>query len=245
MSIKYNLLVWSEDVSKFIKECTDKGIPKEINKLIILGSELKVDDLKALSKIDISYSIDNKYSDSKNLTEVFLLGMCFSEETEFTERIGLAGFSPLSKEVMDIAKVSNIPVINWTSLKGKISTRKPKNPSKTDSNKTTEAKKAPVKEKEASTKKNTPIKEKPIKETPIKEKSKKGLSIKDLIMNSSLSPEQKKYFTEESALERVKNAVEHASDENIGLPFQLKMAFGESGAALEALLKKNFKALRK
>jgi len=254
----YIVLVWAEDVGKFAKDCQTKGVPKEINRVVILGEELKVGDLKALGELKgLAYDIDNEYSKNRSLSEIFLLGSCATKR-EGDVQTGLAFYAPPSKEALEVAKNTGIPVVSVSQLgkakseqtktrtARKATSNKERNPSKESLKQTEEIEVASVSA-EGILKGTTETKKKAAAVTCSKKSDLSPMQekIKEILSKSGLAKDDALLFLTNESLANMEKAVRDALDEKIGFPFQLQMHFGKNSEVLTRLLAKDFKNLRK
>ena len=232
MDTKYVALVWTDDIANFSKEFEKTSLPKEIERLVVVGANIRVEDLLKLRELEgVDYDIFPVFG-PKTLTEIYFLGRCQATAEKEAEEIGLAGYSPLDKETLEFAKNAQIPVANFKQLKNAPSQRQPKSKSGESKKNTGETK---------------PDKKQPlVTETKKKTKSTGVLkSIEQVLKKSGLSQETYAFFTEEKNTLVIKDAIKNAFDAKIGLPFQLKMRFGNKSSLIESALVENFEKLRK
>lgn len=237
--MKYILLLWTEDIAKFVKEYANKVNTVSFIKTIILGNQLKVEDYKALNSLEnFVYEIDEEYSINRNISEVFVFGKCVEYAKIKKDTITFVTYQNASKELLDLGKNINFPILSYSQLI-----------------------KTPIKKeimKKESTKKEVPVKEKKgvvtlqIKKTESSTIKKNGNStkkdikeeIKKIIMKSTLEESQKEFFLKDSSIENIKKSILNASDISIGLPFQLQMHFGTNGKQIESFIQKKFDFLK-
>lgn len=235
---KYSVLVWAEDAGAFAKECQSKGFPKEIERLFILGEELKICDFKLLNEVvPIPYVLDREIAKDKVFSEIFMLGRC----AEYNEINGLSNgfitYKLCDKKTAEIAKTAGISILQWNQLF--------KNKSTTKKQETKPVKKKPITEEKPAETMEIPKKRTPKQSISPKEYSSLCEELASLIKDSTINSKTKEFYLSLERLKNLETVIKNASDENIGLPFQLQMYFGKDGELILGLLKKHFKKLKK
>lgn len=241
----YNVLVWASEAGKFAKEfCIKQKVAECINKILILGNEMRIEDLKALNIIEnsgVPVVIDEDVFGAKRDTELFILGKCAAER-EFNDSLsdlGLVTYSSADKSTVEAAKRLNLPLITWTGLNNtKQQTSRTRNVTKKTETKTTVArtkKEAILRETEKEISANTKV-----------SIQKNNSTIGKLLKNAKLPKEITGLLTQEM-LHNIERAVNNASDPEIGLPMLIKMYCGfteEISKQIAKVIAPEFKTLK-
>lgn len=239
------LFLWAQDVSKFtsLVQSIDKD---SVSRILILGNEIKMEDLKALQALQMEFEVDSADLEEKELSEVFILGQVYERHC------GLLLCSPLSKKASDFAKRMGIPTElllpkkntgKKTGIVKKEKTKKVSVPSKEES---------PVKqvaslEQEEKGTSSKPGKKPEAEQTPPRTETstvKREAPLLAMIEQSRMTPEEKKFFSKPGNLSMLEDVIRKAPTVE-SLPFQLKMTFGEKALAMEMVLKKQFEKVKK
>lgn len=254
----YNVLVWANETGKFANDFIQKArLPFSINRIWILGNEMKIEDLKAVKSVEntgIQIVIDEDMFQDKRDTELFMLGKCAAEresESSLSE-LGLALYSPADKSVVEVAKKLGISVTTWSNLcsakqsgtkaKKNVS-KKPESVSKnSDTTVTEKPTKNTVKEKKVSKAVSTNLEEnKP------RTSSKAVNNDVSKILKSAKLPKQIANLLDDKKISEIEKAIARASDAEIGLPMLLSMFSGfseEDAKEIAKALAPQFKILK-
>lgn len=227
------LLIWNDEIQKLsdlIKE--NKKLPSMFDKFIVLGTELRISEYNKLRQLPIP---DDKLELSTALSEkkdtlLFVLGM-LKERKESR----VCTISSVPRDMADFAKEQEIELLSMAAA-AKNSDKKVSKPRA--SRKTAEPK--GVKELKNEDPEPTAAKE---EETPVMNPPEDAPT--DGLLEKLVKIAEEKTGCEYSKrMEEIRKAVTNASDKEIGLPFQLKMLFGEDGKALSEELAGHYEELK-
>lgn len=235
------LLIWSDEIQKLsdlIKE--NKKLPSMFDKFTVLGTELRISEYNKLRQLPIP---DDKLELSTALPEkkdtlLFVLGM-LKERKESRVYV----ISSVPKDMTDFAKEQEMEFLSMAaavkSTDKKVSKPRVRNlrknePGVEESNKSLNLN--DIKETYPATE---PVKNESIDESEKTEETVPGL-LEDLIK----AAEEKTGNDYSKRIDEIRKAVAAASDEKIGLPFQMQMLFGEKGQALADELTGHFRELK-
>ena len=223
----YNVLVWAADAGKFAKDfCINQKCVDDINKIWVLGNELRIEDLKALNNVEafgVSVVIDEDVFGIKRDTELFVLGKCAAERdaNKSQSDLGLAVYTAADKSTVEASKKLGISLINWAGLNNvKQSAGKSKNTKKKIAT-------TPIETQTTATHKETTKKDtkNEISQSSKVNNIKTNSTIVKILKSTKLSKEITSLLTKE-ALDNIEKAINNASDPEIGLPMLIKIYCG-------------------
>lgn len=227
------LLIWSDEIQKLsdlIKE--NKKLPSMFDKFTVLGTELRISEYNKLrqlpipdDKLDLSTALPEKRD-----TLLFVLGM-LKERKESR----VCTISSVPRDMADFAKEQEIELLSMAAAAKNSDKKvsKPRAPRKTAEPKGVKELKNEDPEPVAAKEEETPMMNPP-ENTPTDELLEKLVKI----------AEEKTGCEYSKRMNEIKKAVTNASDKEIGLPFQLKMLFGEDGKALSEELTEHYEELK-
>ena len=227
------LLIWNDEIQKLsdlIKE--NKKLPSMFDKFIVLGTELRISEYNKLRQLPIP---DDKLELSTALSEkkdtlLFVLGM-LKERKESR----VCTISSVPRDMADFAKEQEIELLSMAAAAKNSDKKvsKPRAPRKTAEPKGVKEKKKEDPEPTAAKEEETPVMNPP-EDAPT-----------DGLLEKLVKIAEEKTGCEYSKrMEEIRKAVANASDKEIGLPFQLKMLFGEDGKALSEELAGHYEELK-
>ena len=227
------LLIWSDEIQKLsdlIRE--NKKLPSMFDKFTVLGTELRISEYNKLrqlpipdDKLDLSTALPEKRD-----TLLFVLGM-LKERKESR----VCTISSVPRDMADFAKEQEIELLPIAAAAKNSDKKvsKPRAPRKTAEPKGVKELKNEDPEQVAAKEEETSMMNPP-ENTPTDELLEKLVKI----------AEEKTGCEYSKRMDEIKKAITNASDKEIGLPFQLKMLFGEDGKALNGELAGFFRELK-
>lgn len=237
---KINIIIQSEDIDKFLKNYKD-GLKAQNNRIIIIGTELKVESLNIIQRLQKAEKITNEIQymtvlGEKKNTILIIIGMAF----ESGEPIKYV--SAIDKDILSLAQSIGVSMEPYTV------TEKPKPKTKRC---VTEKSKTDISEtvigiKEEGTIKKTSENIKKTKAIGEKVKKPKEINcIKELtqfITTANIPQEDKETLVE--SLDIVYEAIVAATEAEIGYPLQMKIRFGKIGENFAQVTKGSFNQIK-
>ncbi len=235
------LLIWSDEIQKLsdlIKE--NKKLPSMFDKFIVLGTELRISEYNKLRQLPIP---DDKLELSTALPEkrdtlLFVLGM-LKERKESR----VCTISSVPRDMADFAKEQDMELLSMAAAaKGsdkKTTKSRVRNLRKNESVAEESNKTLNLNDNKGTDSITEPVKNKSIDESEKTEETVPGL-LEDLVK----AAEKKTGYGYSKRIDEIRKAVAAASDEKIGLPFQMQMLFGEKGQGLTDELTGFFRELK-
>lgn len=234
------LLIWSDEIQKFadlLKE--NKKLPSTFNQFMVLGTELRISDYNKLRQLPIP---DDKLHLSTALSEkrdtlLFILGMLKAKDES-----RVCTITSVSKELSDFAKEQDMELLSMAAA-AKGSDKKTTKPRVRNLRKAEPIAEESNKALNLDDKEETGSVTDPVKEESI-ESEKTEETVPGLLENLVKAAEEKTGNDYSKRINEIRKAVAAASDEKIGLPFQMQMLFGEKGQALADELTGHFRELK-
>lgn len=235
------LLIWSDEIQKFtdlLKE--NKKLPSTYDQFMVLGTELRISDYNKLRQLPIP---DDKLRLSTALSEkrdtlLFVLGMLKAKEETHVCTI-----ASVSKELSDFAKEQDMELLSMAAA-AKGSDKKTTKPRVRNLRKNESVAEESNKTLNLNDNKGTDSITEPVKNESIDESEKTEETVPGLLEDLVKAAEKKTGYGYSKRIDEIRKAVATASDEKIGLPFQMQMLFGEKGQALADELTGFFRELK-
>lgn len=234
------LLIWSDEIQKFtdlLKE--NKKLPSTYDQFMVLGTELRISDYNKLRQLPIP---DDKLRLSTALSEkrdtlLFVLGMLKAKE-----ETRICTIASVSKELSDFAKEQDMELLSMAAV-AKGSDKKTTKPRVRNLRKVEPIAEESNKALNLDDKEETGSVTDPVKKESI-ESGKTEETVPGLLEDLVKAAEEKTGNDYSKRIDEIRKAVAAASDEKIGLPFQMQMLFGEKGQALADELTGHFRELK-
>lgn len=235
------LLIWSDEIQKLsdlIKE--NKKLPSMFDKFTVLGTELRISEYNKLRQLPIP---DDKLELSTALPEkrdtlLFVLGM-LKERKESR----VCTISSVPRDMADFAKEQDMELLSMAAA-AKGSDKKTTKPRVRNLRKNESVAEESNKTLNLNDNKGTDSITEPVKNKSIDESEKTEETVPGLLEDLVKAAEKKTGYGYSKRIEEIRKAVAAASDEKIGLPFQMQMLFGEKGQGLADELTGFFRELK-